>query len=170
MSRTLLGRAGLALILGGILPTANAAPPSPSPAHEISPMQHAKGTFDVSVKPLAFENAPESAALSRLTIDKTFHGALEGTSVGQMLAVGTAFKDSGVYVAVERVTGTLEGRAGSFALHHIGKMRGGQYALNVAIVPDSGRDALAGIEGELRIIIDKGVHYYELDYRLPAKP
>jgi hypothetical protein len=71
-----------------------------------------------------------------------------------------------VYVAVERVTGTLDGKAGTFALHHTGIMERGAPALCVTIVPDSGTGELAGIRGTLAIDIRDKRHYYVLRYEL----
>lgn len=159
-----------AALIAALPAAARAAEPSTPTAHEETrTMHHAKGTFEVKVKPIAFENAPEAAALSRLTIDKVLSGELVGTTVGQMFAVGTTVKDSGVYVAVERVTGKVDGRSGTFALYHVGTMRGGSYHMDVRIVPDSGTEDFAGIEGEFKILIKDGVHYYELVYSLPGK-
>jgi hypothetical protein len=103
-----------------------------------------------------------------MTIDKQFHGDLEAKSIGQMLTAGTAVPGSAGYVAIERVSGTLRGKSGSFTLQHTGTMARGNYQLSVTVVPDSGTGELAGIVGEMKIIIDGGKHSYEFDYTLPA--
>jgi Protein of unknown function (DUF3224)/Lipocalin-like domain len=128
--------------------------------------QRAKGEFDVKLTPMARD---EKSGVQRMSLEKTFHGDLDATSVGEMLATGSA-EGSGVYVAVERVTGKLAGREGGFALHHTGVMERGKPALTIAIVPDSGTGGLAGISGRLRIEITGGKHFYELEYTLPEKP
>jgi Protein of unknown function (DUF3224) len=128
-------------------------------------VQHqAKGTFDVKMTP----QADDTADVGRMTLDKTFHGDLEASSIGQMIAVRTPTEGSAGYVAMERVTGTLGGKKGSFALQHFGTMNRGKQHLRIEIVPDSGTDGLAGISGTLDIIIEKGVHSYVLDYTLPG--
>ncbi|QGY82348.1 DUF3224 domain-containing protein [Sphingorhabdus lacus] len=128
-------------------------------------MQHqAKGTFDVKMVP----QADDTADVGRMTLDKTFHGDLEASSIGQMIAVRTPTEGSAGYVAMERVTGTLGGKKGSFALQHFGTMNRGKQHLRIEIVPDSGTDGLAGISGTLDIIIEKGAHSYVLDYTLPG--
>ena len=101
-----------------------------------------------------------------MSIDKQYHGDLEGTAKGEMLTGMTSVKDSGVYVAVERFTGTLSGRRGSFVLHHTGIMERGAQKLTVTVVPDSGTEQLTGITGTLNIIIADGKHLYEFDYSL----
>lgn len=127
-------------------------------------MEHsATGTFDVKLVPLTAPDAPVGA----MSIAKTFHGDLEATSAGQMLAVRTPVDGSAGYVAMERVTGTLGGRHGSFALQHSGTMTRGAPSLEVTVVPDSGTDGLAGLTGRLSIDISGGQHHYTLRYALP---
>ncbi len=130
-------------------------------------MHHAQGPFDVSTKPIEQDKA-EGATLGRFSLDKTYHGALEATGKGQMLTVGTDVPGSAVYVATERVAGTLDGKTGSFALVHRGMMRGKDLSLTVDIVPDSGAGALKGITGRLIITVVDGKHLYDLEYALPA--
>jgi hypothetical protein len=127
---------------------------------------HAKGTFDVKVAPVA-EDKANGSTLGRYSLDKQYHGDLEATAKGEMLTAGSDVKGSGAYVAVERVTGTLNGRKGSFALVHKGTMGQGSMQLEVTVVPDSGSDQLKGISGKLNIIIADGKHSYELEYTLP---
>ena len=102
---------------------------------------HAKGTFDVKLLPLADAHA-EAAGLGRMSIDKQFHGDLEATSQGQMLSAMSSVKGSAGYVAMERVTGALAGRNGSFVLQHSATMDRGAPTLTVTVVPDSGTDEL----------------------------
>lgn len=129
-------------------------------------MTRAVGPFEVSLKPLAMDSEPGSEMLGRMSIDKQFHGDLEGTSKGQMLTGGTAIKNSAGYVAIERVTGSLKGRKGSFVLQHTGIMNRGAPSLVITIVPDSGTDQLDGIRGTMAIKIEGGKHSYELNYTL----
>ncbi|MFY9826764.1 MAG: DUF3224 domain-containing protein [Thermoanaerobaculia bacterium] len=130
--------------------------------------QHAAGPFDVKVTPLPLAGPSEDTTLGRMSIEKQFHGDLEATGAGQMLTASTEVKGSGVYVAIERVTGKLKGRTGTFALYHRGVMVRGEPQLEVTVVPDSGTGELAGLAGTLRIVIaEGGKHSYELDYTLP---
>jgi Protein of unknown function (DUF3224) len=132
---------------------------------------HASGTFDVKFNVQKADNtAAESAKLGRMSIEKQFHGDLEGTSAGEMLSVGTEVKGSAGYVAMERVSGTLHGRAGTFALQHSGTMTRGEPQLSVTVVPDSGTGELVGIEGKLMIKIVEKKHFYEFEYALPETP
>ena len=130
--------------------------------------KHASGTFEVKLSPQ--ETADKVEGLGRMSIDKQFHGDLEGTSKGEMLTVGTAVKGSGVYVAVEWVTGTLHGRSGRFSFHHTGIMTRSEPSLSVTVVPDSGTGQLAGLAGKMTINIADGKHSYDFEYTLPETP
>jgi hypothetical protein len=125
--------------------------------------EHAKGTFNVNLTP---EPDGPSPAVGRMIIDKKFSGDLEGTSEGQMLMASTAVQGSAGYVAIEKVTGRLKGKSGSFYLQHIGVMNRGVGELSVNVIPDSGTDELAGLKGKMNIIITDGAHSYEFDYML----
>ncbi len=129
----------------------------------------ATGTFDVKITPQATDTPTEGSPLGRLSIDKQFHGDLEGTSKGEMLTAGTPIKNSAVYVAVERVTGTLHGKKGTLALHHTGIMNRGDQSLTITVVPDSGTGELTGITGTLSIEIANGKHSYVFDYALATR-
>jgi hypothetical protein len=132
-------------------------------------VMHAKGTFEVKVEPQGDPDKADGSTLTRLSIDKKIHGDLEGTSKGTMLAAGTDVKGSAGYVALERVTGTLDGKSGSFVLQHNATMTRGTPMLNIIVVPDSGTGQLAGIAGNFLIIIaPDGKHSYEFNYTLPA--
>jgi len=127
-------------------------------------MKTATGTFDVKIGSLPQYNTSQGAMLARMSIDKQFKGDLVGTSQGEMLSAGTGTKGSAGYVAIERVTGMLNGRSGSFVLQHNATMTRGAPYLNIIVVPDSGTEALAGLTGTMRIAIDKGDHSYEFEY------
>jgi len=126
---------------------------------------HASGTFDVTITPQAQDEA-EGSAIGRLTIDKQFHGDLQASSKGQMLAAGTATEGSAGYVAIEQATGTLHGRRGTFMLQHNGTMARGAGQLTITVVPDSGTGQLVGLAGAMSITIVDGKHSYEFEYTL----
>lgn len=126
----------------------------------------AKGQFEVDINPLPASEQAETQQIGRMSLDKQFRGDLEAQSQGEMLTCFGSQPDSATYVAIERVNGSLQGRQGSFALHHVGIMNRGDQSLTIQIVPDSGTDELLGIAGNLTIQIDNGVHYYTLSYTL----
>jgi hypothetical protein len=128
-------------------------------------MTHATGPFDVKVTPQ--DDPTDDPLLSRMTLDKTYHGDLEATAQGQMLAAGTAVKGSGAYVAIEKITGTLNGRTGTFILQHTGVMAQNVPQLTINVVPDSGTGDLTGLSGQMTIIIaPDGKHSYDFEYTL----
>lgn len=130
--------------------------------------RHAEGTFDVKNSPLPADDATTGTPIGRFGLDKQFHGDLEATSKGEMLAAGNPATGTAGYVAMEHVTGTLQGHSGAFALQHVGTMSGGKFNLNVGVVPGSGTGDLTGIAGTMSIIIVAGKHSYTFDYTLPA--
>lgn len=135
---------------------------------------HASGTFDVKILPQTDEHAGDTArdnaSVGRMALEKQFHGDLQASSSGQMLAMHGSVKGSAGYVAMERVVGALHGRQGTFALQHSGTMTRGAPQLLITVVPDSGTDELLGLAGALVINIVDGKHFYEFDYTLGATP
>lgn len=143
-------------------------PAAPTPKEAV--VARARGTFEVTLAPQATAHQPAGAPLGRLSIDKEFRGDLVGTSKGEMLTAMTSVRESAGYVAIERVTGTLQGRKGSFVLQHSGTMTRGTPALVITVVPDSGTEELTGLAGTMTINIAGGKHSYELEYTLPSAP
>ena len=142
---------------------------APSSSKEVPMTQHATGPFDVKITHK--DDNSSDPLLARMTLDKQYHGDLEATGQGQMLPAGTAVKGSGAYVAIEKVTGTLKGRTGSFVLQHSGTMTQNVPQLTIIVVPDSGSGQLAGITGKMTITIAPGgKHSYDFEYTLPAAP
>jgi len=144
---------------------------SQTPAQSANPKEasmphHATGPFDVKVTPQ--DDKSDDPLLGRMTLDKQYHGDLDATGKGQMLTAGSAVKGSGAYVAIEKVTGSLQGRTGSFVLQHTGSMTQNTPQLTITVVPDSGTGQLTGIAGKMTIIIATGgKHSYDLEYTLP---
>jgi hypothetical protein len=126
----------------------------------------ANGPFEVKLVPQPAAPGIEQANLGRQTIDKRFHGDLEATSLGEMLSAMGDVQGSAGYVAIERVTGVLHGKRGSFVLQHTGTMNRGVPQLAITVVPDSGTDALTGLSGSMQIQIEQGKHAYIFDYSL----
>jgi hypothetical protein len=126
------------------------------------------GPFEVKLTPQAADES--GAGLGRFTIAKEFHGDLEATSAGQMVSAGVSGKGSAGYVAIERVTGTLGGRRGSFVLQHNGLMNRGVPSLTIVVVPDSGTGELEGLSGTMQIVIAGGKHSYDFEYTIAPAP
>jgi hypothetical protein len=164
--------AAICLCLGLRVP---APAQTPSPVAGTAPKGrtmklHAGGTFDVKLTAQEWDDKSEKATLGRMSIDKRFHGDLESTSKGKMLTAGTAVKGSAGYVALERVSGTLQGRDGGFVLQHSATMTRGSPQLTITVVPDSGTGQLAGLAGRMTITIADGKHSYDFEYSLGETP
>jgi hypothetical protein len=129
--------------------------------------KHASGTFDVKIGPQGEAESADGIALGRMFGTKEFQGDLTGTSIVHMLHSGTESAGSRAYVAIERVTGTLDRKRGSFVLMHRGTMTKGGQELSVIVAPESGTEELAALAGTLQIIIKDKQHFYEFDYTLP---
>jgi hypothetical protein len=127
-------------------------------------MPTAKGPFDVTVTP---QEVPPDAPVARMLLYKEFHGELEAVASGEMLAASEALTGAAVYVAIDRVTGTLHDRSGSFLIAHRGTMNADGQKLEIIIVPGSGTGQLTGITGTLGIRIEEKKHFYDVEYELP---
>jgi hypothetical protein len=130
-------------------------------------MNRVHGAFEVRLTPQSLEALAQEPTLGVLSIDKRFFGDLDAHSTGVMLSAGTGVDGSAGYVAIERVSGTLQGRSGSFVLQHSGTMNRGAPELTIAVVPDSGTEQLAGLAGSMTIAIVDGKHSYDFSYTLP---
>jgi hypothetical protein len=129
---------------------------------------HATGTFEVKLTPE--EDKSGETVVGRMTIDKQFQGGIEGTSKGLMVMASTPVQGSAGYVALEKVTGSVEGRTGTFYLQHNGIMNRGQGQLTIVVIPDSGSGELTGLIGSFTIKIDNGKHFYDFEYSINEAP
>jgi len=128
---------------------------------------HASGTFELNWEDLGSEEE-QGNSFGRARVTKTFSGDLTGTSVTEIMMVGTPAGPA-AYVGIERVDGTLGGRKGGFVLQHSAGSDDGTPEtqwMRWRIVPTSGTGELTGIRGEGRIRNDGGAHSYVLDYTL----
>lgn len=129
--------------------------------------KHAKGSFDVKVIPITVADSLDTGGFGRMALDKKFSGDLSGTSVGQMIASGDPSQNMGGYVALEKVTGTLDGRSGTFVMMHNGTMTPAAMEMRITVVPGSGTGQLSGLAGDFTIIFEGKNHHYTFDYTLP---
>ena len=125
------------------------------------------GEFEVNLQPLdIYAKGGEGAGLGRMSIDKTFYGDLLATSQGEMLTAMTGVEGSAGYVAIEQVSGALQGKLGTFVLQHFGLANRGKNSLILEVVHDSGTGELVNLSGEMSIKIEGGKHLYVFDYTL----
>jgi hypothetical protein len=160
---------GLCLCFGYAAFTQTQSPGPTDTKKESKVNGHASGSFEIQMvrQPITEEEAKTISV--RMTSEKQFHGDLEGASTGEMLGIFTAIKDSAGYVAMERVSGKLKGRTGTFILQHSSTMARGTQHQSITVVPDSGTDQLMGLAGSMVINITDGKHFYEFDYTLPKQ-
>jgi Protein of unknown function (DUF3224) len=158
----------LCVFSGFAIQTHPQAPPAKLLRKDPVMTRRAEGTFDVKTTPIAADDATMGTLIGRYSLVKQYHGDLDAASKGEMLSAGEPSSGNAGYVAIEQVTGTLNGHTGSFALQHIGTMENGSYKLSVVVVPGSGTAQLTGISGTLTIVIANGKHSYVFDYSLPA--
>ncbi|WP_438481895.1 DUF3224 domain-containing protein [Oleiharenicola lentus] len=141
--------------------------PPAAPAVVVKQFTKISGAFDVNMKP----QSAADAVVGRFSLDKKYHGELEATATGEMLTAMTATKGSAGYVAIEKVTGTLAGRSGTFHLQHTGTMNRGAPSLTITVVPDSGTGELIGLTGTMDIKIGAdGAHIYVFDFAITSTP
>ena len=128
------------------------------------------GKFNVALNPLDITTeSADGMALGRMSVDKQFFGELAAVSKGEMLSALTPTRGSAGYVAIEQVTGTLQGKTGSFVLQHFGLMDRGYDKLILEVVPDSATGELEGLKGCMKIRIEEGEqHFYDFDFYLPG--
>jgi hypothetical protein len=131
-------------------------------------MKRATGSFEVNLQSLSNAEVSSDVLLGRMLLTKKFTGDLAASARGQMLSAGTSTKGSAGYVAIDHVTGMLDGRSGSFLLQHSGSMQRGVPTLSIKVIPDSGTEGLAGIAGTLSINVVDGKHLYDFLYSFPT--
>ena len=132
-------------------------------------MRRATGSFEVNLQPLANTEVSSDNLFGRMLLTKKFSGDLVASARGQMLTAMTVVKGSAGYVAIDHVTGELDGRRGGFVLQHSGAMNRGVATLSIMVVPDSGTGELAGLSGTVSINIIDGKQFYDFIYSLPEQ-
>lgn len=131
--------------------------------------ERVSGAFTVAMTSVGEPDRKAGAEIGQMLLDKQYFGDLTATGQGRMLSAVTGTRGSAAYVAIERVSGTLRGKTGSFVIQHAGTMSGGAQTLQISIVPDSGTGQLAAIRGAMAIRMVGRDHFYDLDYTLAHK-
>ncbi len=157
----------LTLALGLFVAPSPAQKPSPA-ATKATTMNQGKGSFDVAMAPT--DHAP-ATGISSMSLDKSYHGDLEGKGKGEMLSAGDPKLGNAGYVAIETIHGNLNGKTGGFALMQYGLMTTGvEPKLIATIVPGSGTGELSGIYGSMTLTpLPGGKHNFTIDYAFAPK-
>jgi hypothetical protein len=128
---------------------------------------HASATFEIKKwdeKP--YQEIEGGSKLTRASVIKVYRGDITGDATSESLmfyrADGTA-----VFTGLERIVGSIGGRAGSFVLQATGIYRDGKATCDCTVVSDSGAGDLRGLSGEGRYVAGHGDYPYvpfTLDY------
>ena len=129
-------------------------------------MTHAVATFNNDTYDDQPYDERDGTALGRVRITRSFAGELEGQSTAELLTASTA-DGSAAYVGLDRISGRLNGREGSFVLMHYGTVSPAGATTAGSVVPGSGTGELAGLRGEGRIAVtEDGTHELTLEYEV----
>jgi Protein of unknown function (DUF3224) len=129
----------------------------------------AKGKFQVKSTPLPTDDISQKIGNMKMLFEKQFEGILEASSIVSMMGMMNMNTGSGGYVALERVTGTLDGRKGEFCLQHSSVMAQGKPSQHIVVIPDTATDELKGLKGEMTIDIVEGQHFYNFEYEIEQR-
>lgn len=107
-----------------------------------------KGVFQIT----GWDETPylegqDGARQSNAKITQSYLGGIEGHGELQYLMCYTS-DGNAVFVGIETMTGTIEGRTGSLVLQHQGTFAAGVARSNFTIVAHSGQGEFANIVGE----------------------
>ena len=129
---------------------------------------HASGTFGSKPYYQTADPQARGAQITRWGFENQYHGDLEGISQGELLTTTPDPRLSGGFVAIEKVTGKLNGRSGSFWLQYHCLLTHAKGGITVVVMPDTGTGELTGLSGNLNIASAEGGQY-KFDYTLPEK-
>ena len=128
--------------------------------------ERATASFEITTWDEQPYDERDGVKLSRTRVVKSFRGEIEGESTAELL-MALAGEDSAAYVGMERVSGRVNGRQGSFVYLHTATATGGSRSASGEVVAGSGTGELAGISGRIGIdILPDGGHVVTLDYEL----
>ncbi len=127
-----------------------------------------KGPFEVQMQPLdTWFQASGGNKVMRMRLNKQYLGVLQAEGQGELLGAATNASDGQAYCAIEEVSGSLEGRDGSFMLQHFSGSDGEDDRFFLSVVKGSGTGDLQGLAGTVGIEVEDGQHFYILDLTLP---
>ena len=98
-------------------------------------------------EPTAYDQPAEGPALTRIHVEESFNGDITGDGVVEFLQAAQA-DGSASFVGIERVTGAVGGREGTFLLQDAGTVAGSIVSGDWFVIPGSGTGGLAGLRGE----------------------
>lgn len=110
---------------------------------------HASAEITVhKYEPAAYDEPVDGGlVLTRIHVEESFAGDISGEGAVEFLQAAAA-DGSASFVGIERVTGTLGGRTGTFLLQDAGTVQGSIVSGDWFVIPASGTGQLAGLRGE----------------------
>ena len=115
-----------------------------------------------------YSEGPDQPKLTRASVTKTFTGDLSGEGHVEYLMM-YASDGSATFVGLERITGELAGKAGSFVLQRTGVFENGVAKETYSVVSGSGTGALRGLRGQGTSAVGHGMeHPFAMSYELPT--
>src|SRR4051794_24482398 len=92
--------------------------------HQDSSKQHAKAVITVrKYEPSEYEKPAEGPTLAKIHVEEAFSGDIEGEGIVEFLQAANA-DGSASFVGIERVTGSIGGKKGTFLLQDAGTVKG----------------------------------------------
>jgi hypothetical protein len=109
---------------------------------------HATGKINVKVwDPKPYDELEGESTLVRIHVEEDFTGDIEGSGMVEFLQAQLA-DGSASFVGIERVTGRIGSRSGTFLLQDQGTLIGSRVSGTWVVVPGSGTSELSGLRGE----------------------
>jgi hypothetical protein len=98
-------------------------------------------------EPMGYDEPAQGPVLTRIHVEESFSGDIAGDGAVEFLQAAHA-DGSASFVGIERVTGSLGGREGTFLLQDMGTVDGNLVRGDWFVVPGSGTGGLSGLRGE----------------------
>ena len=108
-------------------------------------------------EPSAYDEPTEGPVLTRIHVEESYSGDITGAGVAEFLHAARP-DGSASFVGIERVTGAVAGRTGTFLLQEAGTLQDNAVSGDWFVIPGSGTGQLAGLRGtgEFRVALGAG--------------
>jgi len=112
-------------------------------------------------QPLACDEPAEGPVLTRIHVEESFSGDITGDGVVEFLQAARP-DGSASFAGIERVTGTVAERTGTFLLQQAGTLQDNVVSGDWFVIPGSGTGQLAGLRGTggFRASLGEGAQVY----------
>ena len=112
-------------------------------------------------QPSAYDEPAEGPVLTRIHVEESFSGDITGDGVVEFLQAARP-DGSASFAGIERVTGTVAERTGTFLLQQAGTLQDNVVSGDWFVIPGSGTGQLAGLRGTggFRASLGEGAQVY----------